>query len=126
MGDAAARALLLAASALAAPAAAGREPRFAEELAPEVGYAAVFRLSLDEAGVVGACTLQSVRESLPDGPAASLDLTPRFVAEACRKLAQRTWRATRAADGRVEPVHYFCRYVEATPDTAYCERRFGE
>lgn len=116
----------IALSACAMASAAGLQPRFAEQLAPEVGEWVVLRLTVDAAGVVETCRLQSVRESLPDGTVLPLTPSDRYVAEACRKLAQRKWDTTRAADGRLQPLHYYCRHVESTPDTAYCERRFGE
>lgn len=107
-------------------ASAALQPRFAEQLAPEVGQWVVLRLTVDERGVVDSCTLQSVRESLPDGAVLPLTPSDRWLAEACRKLAWRKWETTRAADGRRQPLHYYCRHVDSTPDTAYCERRFGD
>lgn len=101
------------------------QPRFAEDLPPGAGYAVVLRLVPDEAGVVETCTLHGVRESTPQGPAMALTPPDRYVADACRKLSQRTWKAERGADG-ITAVFYFCRWLESTPEMAYCERRFGD
>lgn len=110
---------------LATPALAA-SPRFAEDLPPDVGHAVVLRLVADENGVVETCSLHAVRESTPQGPTVSLTPSERYIAEACRKLSQRKWKTGRGADGAPSAVFYFCRHLESEPDTAYCERRFGD
>lgn len=100
--------------------------RFAEDLPAETGEAVVFRLSIDEAGLVGTCTLQGVHEATPQGVAVDTEPTQRYLADACRKLSQRHWKIERDAQGGIKPVYYFCRRQESAPDYAYCERRFGD
>lgn len=117
------RAVLL---ATLVPAVACAAPRFAEDLPPAVGTAVVLRLTPDEAGRVGTCTLQGVHEATPDGPAVAEAPSQRWLADACRKLSQRRWNIERDAHGEIAPVFYFCRRLESAPDYAYCERRFGD
>lgn len=101
-------------------------PRFAEDLPPDAGEAVVFRLSPDEAGIVGSCTLHGVHEVTPQGAAVQDTPSQRYLADACRKLSQRRWKIERDARGEIAPVFYFCRRLESAPDYAYCERRFGD
>lgn len=106
--------------------AAAAQPRFAEELPSEAGYAVVLKLVPDDSGWIRFCTLHSVRERSVQGPAAEVTPNEAYVADACRKLSTKKWTIERDAGGEVKPVFYFCRYLESTPERAYCERRFGD
>jgi hypothetical protein len=119
------RPIPLVAACLAATAAAA-QPRYAEDVPKDAGYAVVLEMVPDDAGWVRFCNLHSVRERSTEG--AATDLTPNgtYVADACRKLSTKKWKIERDAAGEVKAVFYFCRYLESSPERAYCERRFGD
>ena len=118
--------MTIAAVLLASLAVAAAQLRFAEDVPAETGYAVVLKLVPDEAGWIRFCTLHGVHESSPQGPAAQVVPIGAYVADACRKLSTKKWKIERDAAGEIAPVFYFCRYLESTPERAYCERRFGD
>lgn len=118
------RAAFLLASIVASAAAA--QARFAEDLPRETGHAIVLKLVPDDGGWVRFCTLHSVRERSPQGPATDAAPSDAYVADACRKLSSKKWKIERDAAGEIKAVFYFCRYLESVPERAYCERRFGD
>lgn len=120
------RPMLLSAAFFTATAAAAAQPRFAEDLPADAGYSVVLKLVPGEDGWVRFCTLHSVREHSPQGPATDLTPDDAYVADACRKLSSKKWKAGRDDAGEVQAVFYFCRYLESSPGRAYCERRFGD
>lgn len=115
---------LLLALAVSGPAA--DRPRFAEDFPPGTGHVAVLEVLPDDEGVAKTCELNSVREA--SGETATLKAPPSdaFVIDACRKLHTATWKVSRDAAGNIAAQFYFCRYVEAFPDTAFCDRQLGE
>lgn len=100
--------------------------RFAEDVPPETGYSVVLKLVPDDGGWVRFCTLHSVRERSAEGPAVAVTPGDAYVADACRKLSSKKWKIDRDGAGEVKATFYFCRYLESSPDRAYCERRFGD
>lgn len=118
--------MTFAAVLLASLLTAAAQPRFAEDVPKDSGYAVVMKLVPDEAGWVRFCTLHGVHEASPQGPAAEVTPIGAYVADACRKLSTKKWKIERDHAGEVKPVFYFCRYLESTPERAYCERRFGD
>lgn len=105
---------------------AADRPRFAEDFPPGTGHVAVLQVLPDDEGIAKTCELNSVREA--SGAAATTKSPPSdaFVIDACRKLHTAKWKVARDASGAIEAQFYFCRYVEAFPDTAFCDRQLGE
>lgn len=120
------RRMLFAVACLAAVTASAGQPRYAEDVPKDAGYAVVLELVPDDAGWVRFCNLHSVRERSPEGAASDLTPNGAYVADACRKLSTKKWKIEPDGAGEVKPVFYFCRYLESSPERAYCERRFGD
>jgi len=112
--------------AIAAFNPAADRPRFADDFPPGTGHVAVLEVLPDETGVARTCELNSVREASGDPASAAHQPSDAFVIDACRKLHNATWQVKRDASGQIEAQLYFCRYVEAFPDTAFCDRQLGE
>jgi hypothetical protein len=101
-------------------------PIFAEEVPNGIGSTAVFELALDRHGQVTTCAFSGMNELTRE--AKPIDSTPSgaYISDACRKLSSQQWRPQMTQAGEVLSTYYACRYLELTPDFAYCERRFGE
>jgi len=91
---------------------------FAEDIPRGVGYSAVLQLNVDEAGNITECSGAGVFELTPEAPSTELQLSKEYREDACRKLSTRPWRPGKS--------YYPCRFLPAFPNTAYCDRRFGQ
>jgi hypothetical protein len=102
------------------------QPRFADEIPKGVGYIAVLEILPDEDGFAKTCALNSVHELAE--PERAINATPSdaYVMDACRKLHTAKWLVKRDAAGSIETQFYFCKYVESSPNTAFCDRQLGE
>jgi len=101
------------------------QPRFADDFQQGIGYVAVLEVIPVEEGFAKTCTLSSVQALEAGAPSAKVSPSSAFVIDACRKLRTAKWQVKRDASGNIEAQSYFCRYVESSPDTAYCDRQLG-
>jgi len=106
--------------------AAADRPRFADEIPKGVGYVAVLEILPDDEGFEKTCRLNSVHERSEQARAVDISPPDAYVMDACRKLHTAKWQVERDAAGNIQAQYYFCRYVESTPDTAFCDRQLGE
>ena len=102
------------------------QPRFADDFPQGVGYVAVLEILPDEEGFAKTCALSSVERVSGDAPARKISPPDAYVMDACRKLHTAKWQVKRDASGAIEPQFYFCRYIESSPGTAFCDRQLGE
>lgn len=114
------------AAAIASFSPATEQPRFAEDLPQGVGYVAVLEILPDEDGLAKTCGLNSVYELPEHTPSTKVSPPDAYVIDACRKLRTAKWQVKRDESGNIESQLYFCRYVESSPNTAFCDRRLGE
>jgi len=105
---------------------ASEPPRFAEDLPRGVGYSVVFKILLDQAGSVNTCDVASVNELTKEARPVNIVPSHAYVADACKKLSHAKWPLKLDVSGNARAGFYFCRYIEASPDAAYCDRKFGE
>lgn len=101
------------------------QPRFADDFQQGVGYVAVLEVIPDEDGLAKTCTLSGVQALNASAPSVEISPSSAYVIDACRKLRTAKWQVKRDASGNIEALSYFCRYVESSPDTAYCDRQLG-
>ena len=112
--------------AIASTGPAAEPPHFADDFPKGVGYVAVLEILPDEEGVAKTCALNSVQQVSGEAPTAKISPSDTYVMDACRKLHTGKWRVKRDASGGIEMQYYFCRYVESSPDVAFCDRQLGE
>jgi hypothetical protein len=112
--------------ALASLGQVAQQPRFAEDFPKESGYVAVLEILPDEEGFAKTCRLSSVYELSEATPTVNISPPDAYVMDACRKLHNAKWPVKRDESGNIEAQIYFCRYVEATPNRAFCDRKLGE
>jgi hypothetical protein len=101
------------------------QPRFADDFPQGVGYVAVLDVVPDDEGVAKTCTLSGVLAPTEGSPSAKVSPPDAYVIDACRKLRNAKWQVKRDASGNIEAQSYFCRYIESSPDTAFCDRQLG-
>lgn len=111
---------------LASLAQASPPPRFADDFPKGVGYVAVLEVVPDDEGMARTCALSTVLEVSGAEPAKKISPPDAYVMDACRKLRTAKWQVTRDASGSIQPQSYFCRYIESSPQTAFCDRQLGE
>jgi len=111
--------------AIASLNAAAEQPRFADDFPRGVGYIAVLEVVPDEKGLAKTCKLSSVHALTEGSPSMKVSPPDAYVIDACRKLRNAKWQVERDASGNIEAQPYFCRYVESSPDIAFCDRQLG-
>jgi len=112
--------------AIASFSPAAEQPRFAEDFPQEGGYVAVLEVLPDEDGLAKTCRLSSVYDLAEQTPSVKVSPPDAFVIDACRKLRTAKWQVKRDGSGNIQAQSYFCRYVESSPNVAFCDRGLGE
>jgi hypothetical protein len=87
---------------------------------------AVLQILPDDEGYAKTCALSSVQQVNGEAPARKISPPDAYVMDACRKLHTAKWQVKRDPSGAIEPQFYFCRYIESSPATAFCDRKLGE
>ena len=80
----------------------------------------VFGVLPDAEGKLASCEYSMTQDGPTNKRDPNFQPSDAFVADACRKLAQRTWPVNRDKSGNISRLYDYCMWSEVVPDNAIC------